>query len=146
MRAQYARALALAAREADAEKAAVESTAARAPLGSPELPTCPHCEFWPERPLVHDLTAAASLAEVSDKDVTSVWRSYVRRALRPWREGVGDRELEAALALEPTEWNMRFQIVRGHVYAVGDIPRINHHHRKRVLGMRQVGSVGKWGR
>ena len=136
MRAQYDRALA----SAEAEGA---SASARA-LGPPELPTCPHCELWPSRPIVRDFNAAASLAEVSDDDVTSVWREGVRRALRPWREGVRDRDLDAALALEPAEWNMRFQIVRRRVYAVGETPTINHHHRKRLLGMRQVGSGGQF--
>ena len=43
------------------------------------------------------------------------------------------------------QWNVRYQLVRGRLYAVGgEPPPINHHHRKRMRGVRQVRSGTHW--
>ena len=87
-----------------------------------------------------NMAGADGRAEVTDTDVNAVYSAYVQRALRPWHTGgISPLLIEAAARLQPIEWNMRYQIVNGHVYTLGtNRPPVNHHHRKRMLGVKQI--------
>ena len=110
--------------------------------GDAPPPPCAHCALWPTRPVFGGFSAAVhAMPEVSDADVAAVYREVIARRLAPMRRAGGLRteHLEAALHLPPARWNARYQIVDGRPYSVGPEPTpINHHHRKRLRGVRQL--------
>ncbi len=103
---------------------------------------CAHCSLWPARPLFRGFSAAVrAIPEVSDADMASVYREVIAQRLAPLRRdgGVRPEHLEAAARLPPVRWNVRYQIVGNRPYSVGPEPQpINHHHRKRLRGVRQL--------
>ena len=130
-------------REAARERRRALAPPANAPTPSADAVPCAHCSHWPSRPVYNRFSASVDeQPEVSDADIASVYREYIRRQLAPLRQGGGvTREaLEAASLLKPTEWNARYQIISGVAYLVGrDAPTlINHHHRKRLRGVQML--------
>ena len=75
---------------------------------------------------------------MTPSDVRRVLEAYISRALAPLSAGVSRQMVERAAALQPSQWNSRFQIVGGRAYLVGTPRLINHHHRKRLKGVQQI--------
>ena len=102
-------------------------------------PACAHCRLWGARPLYRGFSPAVDAApEVTDADVAAVWADVVEKALQPLSGGVRREEVESAAGLQPASWNVRYQVIDGKAFIVGNPPLINHHHRKRMRGMKQI--------
>ena len=105
---------------------------------------CSHCSEWPTRPLFTQFSPQVDRQpEVSDADIAAVYRDYIQRHLRALGP-ITAKDLESSAQLHPREWHLRVQIIDNVPYVVTptasteSLPIINHHHRKRLRGLKQI--------
>ena len=109
-----------------------------AATGAPNSP-CSHCRLWPSRPRFGGFSAVVDeQPEVTDSDIQSVLFAYAERALLHLSGGIERADVEEAARIQPTAWNARYQVIGGKAYIVSPPRLINHHHRKRLVGVRQI--------